>query len=336
MPTKGYFALEYLLSMEDQQDINPNDIELPDPNQGLAALRNSNRALTNADIESLSSIWGETLAAFKQLWPKVASDRKVKTLEQMATLSKDNLHLSYEEIALVSLKTEEGIGRKWAIDILENSEDVRAIPSLVNTLNTDTHPQTRGAAAEKLFTFLELAEDGLITDRNLDLIEASLIDAANSDDSVEVRAAAVASLGPINTSEVENVIRDSALNQNISLQAAAVLAMGRSYDVERWQDYVQDSFEHISSLVRQNAALAAGMFAEEALAGDLAELLFDEEDEVLASTIWALGEIGGRVARRKLMEFQAIHEGDETFEDAIEDALAMMDLGEGSGDIFSI
>ncbi len=335
MPIPNYFALEYLLSMEDHQDLNPNDIKLPDPNQGLAALK-TNAALTTPDIESLSSIWGETLAAFQQLWPTLDSARKAMVLEQMASMSKESLHLSYEEIALISLKTEQGLGRKWAIDILETSEDVRAIPALVSALNSDAHPSTRAAAAKKLYTFLELAEDGLITDRNLDLIEASLIDAANSDESVEVRSAAVASLGPINTTEVENVIRDSALNQNVSLQAAAVLAMGRSYDIERWQDYVQDSFEHVAPLVRQNAALAAGMFADENLAADLAELLFDEEDEVLANTIWALGEIGGRVARRKLMEFQTIHEGDETFEDAIEDALAMMDLGEGSGDIFSI
>ncbi len=322
--------------MTDILDINPSEIELPDPQLGLTALRTAPASLTTAQLEALSSIWGDALAELKAIWKTLSTAIKADLLAQMAALSLENLHLSYEEIAIFSLKTENGIGRKHAIDILVTNEDSRCIRGLVAALNNDSHPHTRSAAATKLFTFLELVEDGRLSDAHLDLIETSLVEACNTDESEDVRSAAVASLGPISSTEVEELIRENAVSRTVSLQAAAVLAMGRSYDFERWQDYVEESFEHTSPLVRKNAAIAAGMFAEDALLEELSELLFDDEVDVLESTIWAVGEIGGTTARRKLLEFQAVHEDEDYFDDMIEDALAMIDLGNGSGDVFQL
>jgi HEAT repeat protein len=58
----------------------------------------------------------------------------------------------------------------------------------------------------------------------------------------------------------------------------------------------------------------------------LIPLLHDQDAEVQAAAIWALGQIGGKEARQALEEL--LREGDERIGDNVRRALSELNLGE--------
>jgi HEAT repeat protein len=78
--------------------------------------------------------------------------------------------------------------------------------------------------------------------------------------------------------------------------------------------------------MRFEAALACGSMADEAAVPLLSPLLEDDDAEVRAATIAALGEIGGREAKAVLMRY--MNHPLRTVRDAVREALSLADVDE--------
>jgi HEAT repeat protein len=78
--------------------------------------------------------------------------------------------------------------------------------------------------------------------------------------------------------------------------------------------------------MRFEAALACGSLADEAAVPRLTPLLDDQDAEVQAATIAALGEIGGREAKAALMRY--LDHPSRIVRDAVREALSLADFDE--------
>ncbi len=78
--------------------------------------------------------------------------------------------------------------------------------------------------------------------------------------------------------------------------------------------------------MRFEAANACGMLGDESIVPHLISLFEDDDVEVQAAAVQALGQIGGQLAKRALQ--QAVKTADETVEEAAQAALAEIEFDE--------
>ncbi len=78
--------------------------------------------------------------------------------------------------------------------------------------------------------------------------------------------------------------------------------MGDSAD-DRWLDYLYEQFYADDPEFRYESVIAAGAIGSEDALGPIADLLDDDDVEVVMAAVEALGEIGGDEAADKLQEF---------------------------------
>jgi HEAT repeat protein len=107
--------------------------------------------------------------------------------------------------------------------------------------------------------------------------------------------------------------------------------MGRSAN-EDWAPRVMAELYHAGPRVRQEAAHAAGELALEQSARELVYLLDDVDPAVRQEAIWALGQVGGRVALEALESLSESSE-DPAESQLIEDALDNLAFLEGTRDL---
>src|SRR5258708_20575836 len=102
------------------------------------------------------------------------------------------------------------------------------------------------------------------------------------------------------------------------MRASAVFAMGRSFD-DKWAPTVLHELGSDEPQMRYEAARAVGELQLNDALPQLADMVADDDREIMEMAIWAFGEIGGDDARRLLED--VIERADESADGSIDHAL---------------
>jgi HEAT repeat protein len=151
--------------------------------------------------------------------------------------------------------------------------------------------------------------------------------AADERQAALIRRRAVETAGALEqTAQTREIILDAYQHGDATLEAGALLAMGRSLEA-RWRTIVRSALTSDDPEIRFEAARALGMIGTSDDVAELSELTLEEDTDVRQAAITALGEIGGPGAVRVLRNLaQRASEGDkEAVDDALDAALLAND-----------
>ncbi len=302
----------------------------------LAELADSEAPLRAALIYRLSEPSPADLAALQAIWPSIPTERRQLLLSRLVEASEVSFDLDFSAVALFALEDEVAEVRQQAVAALWERDDPPVMRRLIALLRDDPSEEVRAAAAQGLGTFVLSGEYGMLPhDVALEAEEALLAVFTEQKELSEVRRRALESIAFSSRKEVPPLIEQAARDADVSMQASAIFAMGRSAD-EQWADHIMRALDNPVPELRFEAARAAGEIGLVESVSRLIELTQDEDREIKEAAIWSLGEIGGIEAQSALMEL-ANREKDADLLEAIEDALntAVLSTGEFVSYVFA-
>jgi HEAT repeat protein len=214
---------------------------------------------------------------------------------------------------------------------LWENEDLDLIGPFLTMLRIDPSPHVRAAAASGLGRFvlageLEKLAEPIQARIMTELLTVSLL----AGESLEVRRRAIESASYACTPEVHDMLEMAYYDDNEKMRISAVVGMGRSCD-QTWTSIILEELESESPAMRYEAAWASGELALRQAVPVLTRLIHDPDRQVSNATIWALGQIGGPLAKQTLIN--AYDDADEDTEAALDEALAELALAEGDIDL---
>lgn len=277
----------------------------------LAELEQADRPLSRRSLQEFSDLDPVSLQIVLEAWPRLHPDGKRLLLDGLRELSDENTLVSFEELARPLLADPEGHIRTRAIRLLDEVDDPKLAPALIEILRRDAELEARAEAAAALGRFVELGELEEIPGELHREVEDALLEVANSEDELSVRRRAFESLGFSGRPEVLTLIESAFRRENPDWQASALFAMGRSSD-DRWEEYVISRLRDPDPAVRQAAVEAAGDLRLGVAGPLLLEMLEEEEEDAVSSAaIWSLSQIGGEEARLYIQNLLDIAEQEE-------------------------
>jgi HEAT repeat protein len=189
----------------------------------------------------------------------------------------------------------------------------------------DRSVKVRVAAAMSLGNFVDMAQDGKLLSRDGDRMrEAFMAVIDNVHEEPEVRRRSIEAVASFQTPEIEKIIRQAYEGEDSKLRQSAVYAMGRNSDT-MWLPLIMEELEDPDAAMRYEAANACGALGDESTVPHLIRLI-DDDFEVQISAIQALGNVGGSLAKRALL--QCLKMGDEALEKAVQTALSNIEFDE--------
>lgn len=277
--------------MSYEQDEFPVDEEIPFADAVQQLL--SEPAVPIHLLYRLSDMTEAEKADFFEQWLLTGPDRRHEIARHLADLSEANFLVDFGPVFGFCLSDPEPMVRVAALDGLWDATDVGVIPAISELVQNDASQHVRAAAAAALSHFLLMAAWGEVEGVPEDEITAVLLGAYRDPDSeVPLRRAALEALGSVSTSEVQRLIEAAYEGSDPELQLGALFAMGNSAD-PRWLSILLDEMESPYSEMRIEAARASGTVGHSDAVPALAELAYDDDEEVAATAIEALGLIGG-------------------------------------------
>ncbi len=248
-------------------------------------------------LQEFSDIAPTELRAVLDAWPRVELKRKLTLLDELDTLAENDTLVSFDDFAISLLTDPDPQVRARAIRLLDESEDVKLVPSFLDMLKNDPDVNVRAQAATALHLFVDLGELEEIPEPIQRQIEDALLTSITSEDDARVRRAALESIGYSSREEVATLIQSSFQREDPQWRVSALTAMGRSAD-DRWADEVTRALVSENDNIRRAAVQAAGELSLGATRPLLLRMLNEEEDStVLSAVIWSLSQIGGEDVR---------------------------------------
>ena len=287
--------------------------------QLVRSLQSATRTPTPEQLSELSDLGSPQLRTLSEAWNSLSPDRRLYILQELRKLADEHFELTFEAIHRMALRDEDARARQVAVENLWESQDDGLVRPLLRLLADDPDAEVRQAAANVLGQFVYLGELEKLSQDLVQELEAGLLGSLARDDSQPVRQAVLASLGYSSRAEVAGLIQQAYDSGQEGHKLAALRAMGRSAN-EAWAPQVMAELTHAGPRVRQEAAHAAGELALQQAARELIYLLEDVDQQVRREAIWALGQVGGRLAVDAL---EAVSESSDDPGEAqiIEDAL---------------
>lgn len=277
----------------------------------LDALLADSREFPRRYLQEFSDIGTLELKILLDVWPRVDLSRKLTLLDELDALAEHDTLVSFDDFASALLTDPDPQVRIRAIRLLDESEDVKLVPSYLDMLRSDPDMYVRAEAANALNLFVDLGELEEISESIHRQVEDALIAVLTGEDDVRVRRAALESLGYSSRPEVAPLIESSYQRQDPSWQVSALTAMGRSAD-EHWAEEVTRCLIHENDRIRKAAVQAAGELSLKSSRPLLLRMLSEEEDSsVLSAVIWSLSQIGGEDVRTYLENLLDHLEDDE-------------------------
>jgi HEAT repeat protein len=266
----------------------------------LDSLLGDDREFPRRYLQEFSDIATLELKALLDVWPSVKLSRKLILLEELDVLAENDTLVSFDDLASALLTDPDPQVRTRAIRLLDESGDVKLVPSYLDMLKNDPDINVRAEAATALNLFVDLGELEEISENIYRQVEDALLTTITSEDDVRVRRAALESIGFSSRPEVIPLIESSFQREDPNWQVSALTAMGRSAD-ERWAEDVTRSLVHENDNIRRAAVQAAGELSLKTSRPLLLRMLGEEEDStVLSAVIWSLSQIGGEDVRTYL------------------------------------
>ena len=276
-------------------------------------------------LHRLSDMPPASATTFEATWPSIDLFRRREIMRYLAEICQTNFAVDFSPLALLGLGDEDMQVRLAALDILWDTERAELIAPILELVQSDPEVAVQANAALVLGQFVLIGELGEVPDRIHEQLTQDLLDIyQDRDRALLVRCRTLEALAPASRSEIPDLVGDAFKSGEETLKISAVSAMGRTAD-PRWEPIIAAEFSNVNPSMRYQAARAAGRLGLQAVTHQLIDLLDDPDLEVLSASIWALGEIGGQVARGAL---EALLD-DEELGGIVADALDAIDLTDG-------
>ena len=296
--------------MDDGGEIRPNE----EFEQALADLM-SGQGPVSLHLAGLSLLTPERLEQFRPAWGGLLSEQKLALISALSRAETEALRLDFNEIYHLGMLDQDELVRRQAIEALLEDESPWVLDRLLSIVADDDAPGVRQAAAVALGEFAARAELQELPVDDAARIKRVLLETLRRPaESLEVRGAALASVGFFSSDDIQREIR--AGYDDDYFRVYALRAMGHNAD-SIWLETIVSDFEDDDDEIRQAAAEAAGDIADDAAIEGLSDLIDDPDREVRMAAVYALGQIGGTQAR-EILEYLADDEDEELRDLALE------------------
>lgn len=312
---------------DDQVPLDDIDDDAPQPSvDPLEVVRSigAGETLDHQRLRALSTPADEVVAQMLTLWSSIEPQRRREVLAAMQHLANNDVTLDFHRIHLSALRDQDTATRILAVRGLWEQEREDYMRLLLDQLKSDPEPAVREAVADVLGNFVLSMEFGLLGEEAKDDLTSALREAVEDvNEAEEVRAAALAALGPSSEDWVAELIGDQYESGEVRMRVASLLAMGRNAD-EQWLPVLLHNFDDDEPEVRAAAATASGQLLMEEAIDALLTLVDDSDQEVGVAAVKAIGEIAGEGAERVLADLMGRQESH--IRDAAREALIAAQL----------
>ncbi|MGE0569506.1 MAG: HEAT repeat domain-containing protein [Dehalococcoidia bacterium] len=276
----------------------------------------------SVQLTLLSDLGRPEVAFLRERWPALPVEARRSALERSLELAEDNVDLDFAGLVRVAVADDDSEVRRMAVLAGWENRSPALAEQYSELLRSDPAEAVRAAAAETLAGFVLDREVGRFDAAAGDALVERLKEAwEDPEESVDVRARALESLGPRSLPWVDTAISDAYYGDDPRMRLAAVRAMGASAN-ERWLEFLEETATSEDPELRFQTANAIGLIGSEAGIEQVKDLLADEDIEVVIAAVGALGAIGGDEAIEVLQRLDEGEEGPiaDAIEEAIEDA----------------
>jgi len=305
----------------------------PDFEEVLQALLNEDSPFPPPFLYHLGDLSPEHVARLREIWPQVPLERRRGLMEDLETITENDLTASFKDLGLIALEDEDPAVRFGAIRLLWIEEDNNLIPRFLEIARNDPDPEVRANAIGALGSYMLQAALEELPWRYTNDIETTLMAfLKDPQEDEQVRRQALETLGYSLNLDMAPWIEEAFASPSEDWQASALFAAGRSGQ-DRWGDHVMDYLYHSSPRLRAEAARAAGELLHQPATERLLELLEDRDPPTRLMAAWALSEIGGGERVAEALEKALEHAADEEEAAALEEALDNLALTDEMGDL---
>lgn len=286
--------------------------------------------LSMSELRKLTEYDYSDQAEFFEAWINVIPERRDEIVRSLVDLAEDNVDSDFRLVLSWILDDPDAQVRKVAIEGLWEETSPRVMRRVIELVENDPDYDVRAEASSLLSRFAYLASveelPETATEELLQFLHALFF---NEENALNVRRRALEALGYFaEPDEIQQAIKRAFASHEQMLRESAMVAMGRSLQAQ-WLPIISNSLSEPSPALRYEAARAAGEMGEDArsLAPRIAPLVDSNDSEVALAAIWALGQIGGELAKRTLKRIKGNR--DTTRSQAAEEALDELAIEEG-------
>ena len=295
----------------------------------LNILGDTRKKIARRELRGLSDIGREYEDEFFAAWNRIDGSRRRELARAMTEMAEESVDFDFRDVFTACLRDPDPEVRLSAVEGLWEDDRPRTMRHLLEMLERDADNAVRAAVALSLGRFAYQASlDELRADDAARLRTSLLAAARNLDLHADVRRRAVESAGYFEGADVDEAIAGAYATGERRLKASALAAIGHSLD-PRWLPILQAELGGSEAELRYEAARASGELGEAAqsLVPLLVPLAQGDDVEIYTAAIWALGEIGGKVALQALQRI--VDDGDAERREAAEEALSEIEVDDG-------
>ncbi len=264
------------------------------------SLENRQEVPSPEDLQHLSGLLSHESQRFRAAWKDIGLEARRDLMRRLLELAEDDFAMDFSAIFRIGIEDEDAFVRAIAITGLDEVDDPRLVRKFSRLLRHDSSSLVRTAAARGLARFVLLGELQKINSSPFQAAMSALIESYNDpDEELQVRRSAVEAMAYTETRNVPEMIKEAYANQNKEMRISAILAMGRSADA-RWAETVISELQNPMPEMRFEAIRACGELQLREAVEDIIDLTEDVDLEIKTMSLWSLGQIGGRKARRTL------------------------------------
>lgn len=276
----------------------------------------------------LSDMAPHETTEFAGRWPDASDERRAAIAQHLADISEENFEVDFSAALAVCLDDRLAAVRRAALDGLWDTSNVSLIQPILRLTVEDADLDVRVAAARTLAHFVLMGAWGQIARPVSERLVQTLGEHyRNPALASPVRQAILEALGPSDHPHVSAWIEEAYASGDEDWQLSALYAMGSSAD-PRWLEIILADMEHPYAEFRAIAARSAGEIGQAEAIDPLLKLVYDQDGEVQAAAVRALGQIGGdRVSR--ILTRLGEDEDLENLYDVIDETLEEMDWSGG-------
>jgi HEAT repeat protein len=286
--------------------------------------------LSHSRLYMLSGLSRDEMELFSECWLPLSTSRRRAVLAALVEIAEANVTVDFNSVFRIGLEDEDAEVRAYAIDGLWEDRDPGLMDVLLDMLSLDPSIMVRAAAATGLGRFVLMAElDELEEELGTQVVQALWKVVDDAEEALETRRRAVEAISYSSDEGVRKLIEAAYLHPDDKMRVSAVFSMGRSAD-SIWGRSVITELGSSSPEMRFEAARACGELELKEAVPALMRLIADPDREVQQASIYALGKIGGREARRTLQ--LCCESEDEVIATAGEEALSELELTAGTFD----
>lgn len=269
------------------------------------------RAIAATIVYGLSDVSASERRALEPDWARLSPESRLRVLRSLLEASEAMFEMNYREIALIGLDDAYGSARAAAIELLWTDETEETLRRLISLAADDEDAVVRAVALKELGRYILLGGYGDIPeDAAKTAQELALRIHSDRGQPLEVRRRALEALSNSSHPDVERLIRAAYIDGNHDLKISALFAMGRTCS-KVWRDVLMEELDSADNELVYEAVTACGQIQLGESARRIAQLATSEDREIQLAAIWALGEIGGKIAFEILTRLEELIEDDE-------------------------